>query len=366
MNFYEEVGNFMWDSPKSGPGRFLSNCLWPAAVAYGTAAWLRERIYRLGLLDATVASAPVISVGNITLGGSGKTPLVMELAREFHARGARPVILTRGYGGSDRAKAHIVSQGDDAFAVGDEALLLARSLPSVPVVRGAARHDAAIYAEKFYNPGLYILDDGFGHLKLKRDFDIVVVDAHRGFGNSRVFPAGPLREPLTALRRANVIIIRHDEDDPDTGAIRELTLRKYAAEVPVIKMRPVIEGLVREPGGAAQPVQLIENKRVFAFSGIANPDSFDRILRRAGFMPVEHLRYPDHHNYRPGEIAEISRAERLDVGAVITTEKDLVRFGPKGCIGKLPLFAIRIRMEVERLEWLIQQIQSKISDRPGI
>ena len=211
---FREVGeNLVWGK---GGGVFysiLSAALRPVGIIYGTAAGIREKLYHSGVFREKAVKEPVISVGNITLGGSGKTPVVMELARQLAAEGCKPAILTRGYGGTDPSPARVVSPDDDSASVGDEALLMAKCLPDVNVVRAAERADGAELAQGALQPDIFLLDDGFGHLALKRDMDIVVIDAARGIGNGRVFPAGPLREPLTALARADVVMVRLDGPD---------------------------------------------------------------------------------------------------------------------------------------------------------
>jgi len=368
MSLRKTGENIIWGEA-GWAGNMILAALRPVGAAYGAAARLRAGLYRRGVLLSREASAPVVSVGNITLGGSGKTPLVIELAREFSTKGLSPAVLTRGYGGSDRAISRVVLPGDEAGVVGDEALLIARALPTVHVVRGASRAEAARYAAERFDPGIYILDDGFGHLALKRDFDILVVDARRGFGNGRTFPAGPLREPLGALARADAIIIRHDDVSleakhaaPTQQNVIEKTARRYAPEVPILKMKAHAVGLAEEAGGEAIPLQAIENKRISTFSGIGNPASFDRSLTEIGLHAVAHLAYSDHHNYNEKDIAEIADTARLGAEVVLTTEKDLVKF-PKGQILKLPLYALRIRMEVENFGWLMELITSRIKSR---
>ena len=277
--------------------------------------------------------AKVISIGNITLGGTGKTPAVIALAREARKRGHNPCVLTRGYKGKAKDTC-FVSKSDgpllNAEQAGDEAFLMAEALRGVPVVKGSDRFRAGIMALEydqlaivnFPQSRLFLLDDGFQHWKLHRDIDVLLIDATNPFGNGRLFPEGTMREPFSALGRADIILITKSDVAGD-GAVLDITdeISKYST-APVFKAfhKPVnvISGSEETEG-----TETLNNKKVYAFSGIANPAYFQATLRTVGAEIIGFRKFRDHHLYTQKEIDEI----KLDAGGheIITTKKDLVK-----------------------------------------
>jgi tetraacyldisaccharide 4'-kinase len=278
---------------------------------------------------------PVISIGNITVGGTGKTPAVIALAQEAKKRGLFPCILTRGYRGKAEGTC-IVSTGDgplmDARQAGDEAFLMARTLTGIPVVKGRERYDAGMLAvQTFAGKGtgtdagmLFILDDGFQHWQLYRDLDVVLIDRTNPLGNRRLLPSGRLREPLSSLGRASVIVLTRtsaEEDDNNlTGEIR-----KYNSKAPVFSAAhmPLSFGM---PTGGTFPVSWAKGKRFFGVCGVGNPLSFQKSLLQLGADLSGFLAFRDHHRYRTHDLKKIAREAR-DTGAewIVTTEKDIMR-----------------------------------------
>jgi 3-deoxy-D-manno-octulosonic-acid transferase/tetraacyldisaccharide-1-P 4'-kinase len=338
---------------------FLRAALLPLSPLYGVAAWLRLSAYRHGFLRSRRLPATVISVGNLTVGGTGKTPFVAWLAERLQRDGRRVAILSRGYRGFGRGFAEAVGK-NGAPAAADEPELLRASLSRrIPIAIGRDRYQAA---QPLLARGVnwFVLDDGFQRLQLHRDVDVVLVDATDPFGGG-LLPAGRAREPRSALRRADILVI--------TRAIRapglEAALRRYS-DAPIFYATTVWDELVpltaqdatgatgsgispTAAGGSAQPTPSSNGQpRYFAFCGIGNPDAFFSDLRRwSGQLRgtvVGERAFPDHHRYSPEDLSAVERAARESGGtALICTEKD-ARNLPTPLAAALPLFACRIRL----------------------
>lgn len=278
--------------------------LLPLAGLYGIGMGLRRLAYRTKLLSSSHAGIPTVVVGNLTVGGTGKTPLVLWLAGRLRALGRRPGIVLRGYGGSTRA-ARLVQAGDDAALVGDEAVLLARRTGCAVAVGARRAEAAALLARAGCN--VLIADDGLQHLALRRDLEIIVVDGARGFGNGALLPAGPLREPRVRLRKGDCVVL-HGEDRH--GVLPEgcVPLRMHLEALP-LRQLPAHAECGRDAPGSG---------RVHAVAGIGHPQRFFAQLRAMGLDPVEHA-FPDHHRFTAADLAF------GDGAPVVMTEKDAVR-----------------------------------------
>ncbi len=290
--------------------------------------------------------ARVISVGNLTLGGTGKTPAVIALALEAEKRGLKPCILTRGYRGRTRGPC-FVSKGDGPLLnvrqAGDEAILMAGALRGVPVVKCRDRYEAGLFALENLQPGLlFILDDGFQHWGLLRDADVLLIDATNPFGNGRLFPEGILREPLCSMKRAHFIVITKADmaaGETVAGIIRNI--RRHNPAAPVFEASHKPAGLIGASGKTTGP-DTLSGREVYAFAGIANPSYFRSLLVSQGARVVKFREFRDHYFYRQRDMDEIRRDARgLDI---ITTEKDLVKIRDL----RIPdeIFALRIEFSV--------------------
>lgn len=312
----------------------------PLSAAYGAAVAARNHLYDRGFLKAKRLPCPVISVGNITAGGTGKTPTVILLAELLKAAGRRPAVLSRGYGGSARGQVNVVSDGARTLLswteAGDEPVLIARRTEAVPVLVGPRRAPLGYAALDRFGADCLILDDGFQHRSLARDMDIVLVEAARPFGNGRLLPAGPLREPPAALARADLVVaVGKGEPPPEYFAGRRL-LR--AARRPL--------DLTEAVTGRTLPLSSLAGKRVLAFAGIGSPGPFFRGLSELGAELVCGLAFADHHPYCRADLQALSaKAGEKAAELIVTTEKDWIRL--EG-LPDLPagLAVLRIAMEV--------------------
>lgn len=299
--------------------------LWAASGPYRLGVWWRNRGYDRGR-GVHRAGVPVVSVGNLTLGGTGKTPCVEYAAGFFRDRGLRTAVLSRGYGA-------------DA-GPNDEALLLEENMPDVPHLQDADRVAAAGRAVEELESEVLVLDDGFQHRRLHRDLDIVLIDATLPPWRDRMFPRGTLREPMSSLRRAGAILLTRCDQAPDAEATRERLTREFAG-VPVAtgEHRPVeLLG-----GEAPQPVESLRGRVVAGFAGIGSPPAFRRTLEALGAAVADFRAYPDHHPYSRVDVDDLRAwAAALPADAVVaTTQKDWVKLRLPDLAGR-PLRAVRV------------------------
>ncbi|MEW6510517.1 MAG: tetraacyldisaccharide 4'-kinase [Bacteroidota bacterium] len=300
----------------------MRRLLVPASWLYGMMVAVRNRAFDIGLLPATSAGVPVISVGNLTAGGTGKTPLVGEIVGRLLAKGKMPAVVSRGYGRRSRGVVVVSRSGTvlvDAAAGGDEPVQIAGTYPGASVVVGERRADAAAIAVKECRANAIVMDDGFQHRHLRRDLDIVVLDARVNIRREPLLPAGTRREWLSALRRASLLVFTRVEGDELPAWSRELPL-EVQGKTALCRNR--IAGFCDAGGGAAG----FPTGRVLAFSGIGDHVQFIRTLKEAGVELAGELRFGDHHIYTRREAAGIVReTKRLGCDAIITTEKDHAR-----------------------------------------
>lgn len=306
------------------------------AGLFGAAVRLRNVLYDRGTLKQRRLEGPVVSVGNISVGGSGKTPFVLLLGALLRERGVAFDILSRGYGRKSRGVLEVDPGGLPA-QFGDEPLLMARRL-RVPVFVGEERYAAGLEAEKKFGPQLHVLDDGFQHRRLARDFDIVVVTPDEA--RDRLLPSGRLREPLCALRRADAIVLTSGADPaafPGEGKL--LWRARRGIEIKDVPPQPV------------------------AFCGIARPKNFFLQLRTAGIEPAAEAVFPDHHAYSERDLRDLLRvAEENQAGGFVTTEKDAVNLG--GYLGALqPLAVVPVRMQLDKADAAVEALLARLVER---
>jgi tetraacyldisaccharide 4'-kinase len=318
-----------------------------AALGYGAAVRLRNAGYSLGLLRIHRLPCRVVCVGNLTVGGTGKTPTVITLGRRLADGGHRVAVLLRGYGRAGSG-VEVVSDGRNLFLdwrrAGDEAQLLVRSLPGVPIVVGGDRMAAGRLALQRFGPDTLLLDDGFQHRRLHRDLDLVMLDATDPFGGGRLLPRGFLREPVAALGRAHAVILSRTDQASELAGLRRW-LDEMIPGVPQILTRHRPSGLRELASDRERPVESIRDRRVLALSGIANPLGFHGTLTRLGAILATTRTFPDHHPYSPTDLAAVERAAReAVVESIVTTEKDAIRI-PMG-VASLPILVLRVDLEI--------------------
>jgi tetraacyldisaccharide 4'-kinase len=348
------------DGTARGPGPTLARlALAGLAAPYGLVVGCRNAAYELGLLPTNQAPIPVLSVGNLTLGGTGKTPLVAWLARAAAAHGVRPAIVSRGYG---------AARGERS----DEAAELAILLPAVPHVANrdriaGVREAAAAGAE------IALLDDGFQHRRLARDLDIVAVDATDPFGCGHLFPRGLLRESLAGLTRAHAVVLTRAAavDARRRSDIRRILTKACRGGLPPVWVeathRPV---RLRSATSDTQPLERLAGARIAAFAGIGNPAAFRTSLANLGVTLVGFRPFPDHHAYTTADLAAIRDwATGLHADLVVTTLKDLVKVRTDR-LEDIPLFALEIALEIlpsgdssASLETLLQPVVARAAGR---
>lgn len=304
-----------------------------AETPYAAAVAWRNRRYDSGRWPVERVGVPVISVGNLTLGGSGKTPMVEWLARWLRRRDVRVTIVSRGYG------AETGSQND-------EALELEERLPDVPHLQNPDRVAAARLAIEEFECQAIVLDDGFQHRRLARDLDLVLVDALEPFGFGHVFPRGTLREPLAALARADAVALsRADLVEPAERARLKAAVERYAPKTVWLEAAHAPRRLI-SASGESRPIEELAGRRVAAFCGIGNPAGFRLTLERLGATIAGFREFPDHHAFQRSDIEELARwAESLDASLLVCTAKDLVKLRVER-IGAKPLWAVVVELEI--------------------
>jgi len=279
--------------------------LWPGSALYGFVARFRTALYRRGILKQRRLRGVVISVGNLTVGGTGKTPLVQWIAGRLLDEGKRVGILTRGYKGAG-------SMSDEV------ALLQSRLGRRAHFGVGPDRFQRGHMLER-HGIEWFVLDDGFQHLRLARDADVLLLDSTNAFGGGWLLPAGPLREPRSALARADIIVITRTDHAPALE-----TVVRHHSSAPIFYAQATLDGVFAHPQSAAPASAEWKGKKYFAFCGIGNPAAFSNDLRRWGFDVVGEASFPDHHRYSQQDIDDLARrASSSSADALLCTEKDI-------------------------------------------
>lgn len=328
----------------------------PLSLLYGAVTRTRLSLYRRGTFQTTKLDRPVISIGNITTGGTGKTPLVEYVARLIAAQGKKVCILTRGYGRKDPHLQVIVSDGYGVLAspseAGDEPYLLATKLKGLAaVISSADRIAAGREAIKDFGTDCFVLDDGFQHLRLARDLNIVTIDATNPWGGGRLLPHGRLRESIEGMSRADCVVITRCDQVESVDRLREEIAR-------LIDDKPIFESQMRmvrvsplKNGGET----LTPPARVAAFCAVGNPRSFFESLQRAGYEVAIERAFPDHHVYSQDEIDAITQ-DAGNVEALITTAKDAVKL--RAMAFSIPCYVVEIEIAIDDADGFGQLVSS--------
>ncbi len=313
------------------------------SLPYRLGVFLRNTAFDLGLRRVAHASVPVISVGNVTAGGTGKTPLVAYLANWFrgHDPGVQVVLLSRGY----RAL-----EGE----VNDEKLVLDRQCPGIPHLQNPDRVRSAQAACRDHGAQLLILDDGFQHRRLHRDLNFVLIDALNPWGFDYLLPRGLLREPVSALRRADLVVVTR-ADQCSAAELHSIATKLRSLGVAEWVEVAFAASEFTNAAGETREIDTFNNQTVAAFCGIGNPAGFRQTLKDSGYEPVFLESFPDHHHYLPAELETLSRRAANDGATVLlTTQKDLVKL-PDRDLGGIPLWAVSIGVKVLAGEDLLRR-----------
>ena len=321
--------------------------LYLTSIIYRIVIQTRGELYRLGILTSEKVDLKVISVGNISVGGTGKTPTTEWLAGQLNKRGYKIAILSRGYGGKRSEKFGTVSKGDSALMspseAGDEPYMLAKKLKGVAVFVGPDRLKLAKYAQNKYALDAVILDDGFQHIRLKRDVNILLFDGEKGVGNGNLLPRGPLREPMRAAGRADIVLI--NKDGIEISNLIKI-VEKNAPLAPVFRTNYKATQLKKLGTDETETLGSLSAMKVVLISGIANPGSFSKLVESMGAAIVGIASFPDHHEYKAEDMDKVSRlAKESSANAIITTEKDAVKLEAMDYCTETPIYTMEIGLE---------------------
>lgn len=322
--------------------------LYILSLLYRLVVDLRNLFYDKQIISSVKLACPVISVGNITVGGTGKTPCVIMLAQILQAHGFLPAVLSRGYGGKSSQEVNIVSDGKtillNAATAGDEPLLIAQSIPGVPVITGVRRIKTGKVAIEQFGANVLICDDAFQHREIFRDVDIVLLDSEKPLGNGQLLPRGELRESSSGLSRADCFILTRAEQtqpvDPVVGKITQ------TSNIPVFRANHQLRELVNGDESLHRPFSDLHGKKVCAFCGIAKPESFKKMLFTARADILSFNPFPDHHSYSRYDLEEL-KSIYITSGAdyLVTTQKDAMRLQRYPEFLKM-LCILRMEMEI--------------------
>ena len=327
----------------------------PCAWLYGAAAWLARASRERGPWPPRRLPLRVVSVGNLLVGGTGKTPFAAWLAASLVRRGRKAALASRGYGRRGREPVQVVSDGRfvraSAESAGDEPIWLAGHAPGVPVLVGRDRGVVGLRALSAFGAEVLVLDDGFQHHRLARDVDFVCFDGAFGLGNGFVLPRGPLREPAGALRRADALVVV-DGPLPEPDAARIGALAPGARRVTVRRRAASLRSLA---GGGAVSPEALDGAPVGLLTGVARPQSVRRTLEEVGARVVALRVFPDHHHYKPRDLAGL----REEAPLWVTTEKDAVKLVPAWA-GRADLRVLALELEVDEGEALLDWLESRL------
>ncbi len=345
-------------APERPPDFFLAAALSMAAIFYGGGQKLREFCYRQKVLPSLRLPCKVVCVGNITVGGTGKTPMAMYVAGVIKQAGYKVAVVSRGYRGGAESSGGVVSDGQSIFMgpdqAGDEPYLMACHLKDIPVIVGKNRHAAGMLALTRFEPDVIVLDDGFQHLRLKRDLDLVLLDYADPFGNARLLPRGILREPIASLARAAACVLTRCRTNADSAAALD-SIKKHVPQGRVFTSShvPYFYRIARGDRIACEPAAGIsstadigepEHTKIFGFSGIARNQDFQSTVRELGFKLAGFFEFQDHHRYSQEDLkAILTAAENSGARCLVTTEKDAVRIPPRNRL-PLDLFIVGVRV----------------------
>ena len=348
-----------WEDNPSSPAwsRVLTKGLQPLGSLYGAAMARRRRRYETGKARVGKNPVPVISIGNLTMGGTGKTPTVAWLVEKLTSKGRKPAVVSRGYGGRPK-DVMVVGDGRgrlmSAPPAADEAAMLARRYPDLLVLTGSDRSLVAEKAVEEFGADVIVLDDGFQHLALSRDMDVVVLRGDYPFGNGWVIPAGVLREPVSALERADAVLMTGECADRTKKEIRSLI-----PDIPLFTGHLEPDALLDSRGEKVGLPDELKGAKVVAVSGLGNPYGFEKTLESLNVEVMMHHEYPDHAHYALADgVRLVSSLQKTKADFILTTEKDAVKLSVM--LSNVPLLVLRVMMRIDDEMNLTAMIEKKV------
>lgn len=363
-----DPGSWLHQAWEDGPSPAIAAGLAVLAIGYRAGLVARRTLHRLGVLGTGRLSCPVVSIGNLTLGGSGKTPMVELAARALASLDLAPAVISRGYGRATRGVQVVATREGVRLSAregGDEPVLLAERLPGVPVVVGENRYEAARLALTELGAASIVLDDAFQNLTLAKDFEILVVNGRSPWGNGRLFPRGPLREPLEAGRRAHLVVVTNPPGPAVVAAVSE-AIERRGGTAPVLSASYQVLGARRAQDGAHRGPEALRGLRLFGFAGLGSPAGFADTLGAAGIAIAGFVEFPDHHWYEAHEVSELARRARASgAEGLVTTEKDGTRLRHLA-LPSMPLWTLSVSMSLRDDEArFIEAIRTVASRHPA-
>ncbi len=320
--------------------------------------------FHIGIRKQSRLQCRVVSIGNLTTGGTGKTPFTIMLCKALQAAGKNVVVLSRGYRGKNEFGSAVVSDHDRVFLTaeeaGDEAFLLAQSLPGIPVIAGKDRRLTGTKAIELFHPDIVLLDDGFQYWQLHRDLDIVLLNAAAPFDNGWTLPRGLLRVPLSHLKRAGVVVLTNSSRcDNERITSLKSQVQELAPDRPIYLSKLVPVYLQNLEDGTAIPTNWLQDRKIAVYSALGNPEGFENTVQLLGVHILERSRFRDHTTLSSQDLTSIcERAHQLGAEAVVTTSKDAVKI--QRADFRLPIYALHVEMEIDNLSFLIQKVFSEI------
>ena len=340
-NVLKKIERIMTSKKKADLISFES-LLFMLSLSYGGAVKIRETLYNKGILRSKKLPCMVISIGNITVGGTGKTPMTIYVAELVKRMGYKVVVISRGYKGLAETTGGIVSDGKTIFMKpdesGDEPFMIAVRLKNIPVVVGKNRFNAGMMAFNSFKPDVIVLDDAYQHLQLKRDINLVLLDKEYPFGNNHLLPRGTLRELISSLMRSDAIILTRSDNTSNSAEKSSLSkFKKYTCGKPVFKAihTPKIYKIIKGKNIISNKTSthcfdLLQGQKVFAFSGIAQNSDFRHVVEGLNCKLKDFKEFPDHHPYSNNDLHNLLQlSDKLKVDFVLTTEKDYVKIADR-------------------------------------
>ncbi len=333
----------------------------PFSPLYSFLMTIRVALYEKNIFRRHTLPVPVISIGNLTMGGSGKTPVVMSLARLLKDKGYQPAVISRGYGGKAAKKYNVVATGTRLLLssedAGDEPFMLAKALEGIPVITGKSRIHPCRYAINTLHADIILLDDGFQHIAINRNIDIVLFNATTLAGNSRVFPGGVLREPVNALSRCHGFMLTGvDENNTKRAENFGALLKKRFRDKPVFFAK-LAQPVITTTDGQETVVESSDTGSVLGFCAIANPVRFQQSIKTAGIQLVQFRSFRDHNRYSQHSVDKLCReAAACGADSLLTTEKDFVKISHLR--RTIPLYVLKVKLELDRTfeEYILKEL----------